>query len=345
MSRRALTLPLRTLTNPSQAAQWTCKRCLATQTTTTTTLSSDEALPTLRSKDDPTPNYGTPAWNAQNAHKPLLERELPHNIPLQLLKHTTTPLPPHEAALRLKAQTQAKASRKVIGIVTSVGRMHKTVKVRIPSQRYEPRVQKYFADHQDFLVHDENGSLVEGDTVELHRLKVSSKVDYVVAGIVAPFGKPADQRPALQTPDERLEVYKGKRFAKLERRKLRLKAAKGDGEAIGELRARGLDPGAGVGEGVSEGTWTQRTAGKFRNTGNPALPGKGAIRGEKGQKLPQGVLPGGKHEVGKIDERAKRNKESALNLEGKAQERLQKAREKGQQLENRGLGSDSIKGM
>ncbi|GAB7360907.1 hypothetical protein MBLNU230_g0893t1 [Neophaeotheca triangularis] len=335
MSRRALTLPLRTLTAQSQAAQWTCKRCLATQTSPSITDSTP---------DPPAPNFGTPTWHSQNDHKPLIERELPHNIPLQLLKHTTTPLPPHEATLRQKAQSQAKASRKVIGVVTSVGRMAKTVKVRIPSQRYEPRVQKYFADHKDYLVHDPNESLVEGDTVELHRLKVSSAVDYIVAGIVAPFGKPVDQRPPLQTPDERLEAYKAKRFAKLERRGLRLRAAKGDAEAIQGLRAMGLDPGAGVGEGIGEATWTQRTAGKFRNTGNPALPGKGAIRGEKGQKLPQGVLPGGKHEVGKIDERAKRNKESAMGLDEKAQRNLQAAKVKGDRLKRQGLGSDSVQG-
>ena len=80
----------------------------------------------------------------------------------------------------------------------------------------------------------------------------------------------------------------------------------------------------------------QKQAGKNRESG------KGAILGEKGQKLPKGVLPSGKHAVGKPDERAKRNKQSAMKLERKAEENLAEAEAKGEQLEQQGLGADSV---
>ena len=63
----------------------------------------------------------------------------------------------------------------------------------------------------------------------------------------------------------------------------------------------GLDPGKGVEVGKGETANLQRGVGKVRT------PGKGAILGRKGQKLPEGVLPGRKAEVGGINDRAKRN--------------------------------------
>lgn len=147
--------------------------------------------------------------------------------------------------------------------------------------------------------------------VELHRLTVSSAVKHVVASIVAPFGKPIEERPPVPTPDERLAAYKAKRFAKLKRRELRVRAAKGDEEAIKELRDLGLDAGDGVEAGTGQKANIQSKA---------ARSGKGAALGQKGQKLPKGVLPGGQHEVGKIDARAKANKEKTLRLQAKAKE-------------------------
>lgn len=195
--------------------------------------------------------------------------------------------------------------------------------------------RQYFQTYRNHLVHDPNSSLATGDVVELHRLRVSKQVEHVVARIVSPFGTPIEERPPIPTPDERLAAYKEKRFAKLRRRDLRERAADGDAEAIQQLKDMGLDPGDGTEPGVGKKGNVQKQAGKSRN------PGKGAILGEKGQKLPAGVLPGGKHEVGKINERAKHNKEKAMKFDAKAEDRLLEAKEKGEQLERQGLGSDS----
>lgn len=164
---------------------------------------------------------------------------------------------------------------------------------------------------------------------------MSTQVDHVVARIVAPFGTPIDQRPPIPTPEERLAAYKEKRFAKLKRRTLRTKAADGDAEAIQQLKDMGLDPGHGAEPGVGKSDNVQKQAGKSRN------PGKGAILGEKGQKLPDGVLPGGQHEVGKIDQRAKHNKASAMKLDTQVEDWLREAKEKREELERQNVGSDS----
>lgn len=155
-----------------------------------------------------------------------------------------------------------------------------------------------------------------------------------MGSIIAPFGKPIDQRPHIPTPDERLSQYKEKRFAKLKRRSLRRKAAAGIEEAINELKAMGLDPGknAASGRGLKEGV--QKGVGKKRD------PTSGAILGNKGQKLPEGVLPGGKHEVGKIDERAKHNREGAMKLNEKTEENRAEAKEKADALHEQGLSAE-----
>ena len=80
----------------------------------------------------------------------------------------------------------------------------------------------------------------------------------------------------------------------------------------------------------------------MKQVGKSRNPGKGGILGEKGQKLPKGVLPGGKHEVGKIDDRAKHNKEMAMKFDAQAEDRLLEAKEKGEELERQNLGADSV---
>lgn len=177
-------------------------------------------------------------------------------------------------------------------------------------------VRQYFADHTNYLVRDPNNSLNQGDVIKLHRLKVSTAVHHVVASIVTPFGTPIESRPPIPTPEERLAAYKAQRIPKLQRRTLRRQAAEGIPEAIAELKRQGLDPGAGVAPGKGELFGTEKGTGKTRN------PKEGALMGKKGQKLPKGVLPGGKHEVGKIDARAKHNKEAALKMQGQAEANL-----------------------
>ncbi|KAK3724478.1 hypothetical protein LTR37_001102 [Vermiconidia calcicola] len=260
-----------------------------------------------------------------------LKKPLPHRIPSQYLQNSTSEiLHQNERAQREKIRTH----KTIRGVVVSAGKMDKTVKVRVPGQTWNGKIRKYFATHTQHLVHDPNNSLVPGDVVELHRLRVSTAVHHVVAAIISPYGTPASARPPIPSADERLAEYKEHRFAKLHRRTLRREAAKGNPDAIRELRRMGLDPGKGVEAGKGETANLQRGVGKKRN------PSKGAVLGEKGQKLPEGVLPGGKHEVGKINERAQRNKGVAVKREEQAVENLLKAKEKGEELGREGLSAE-----
>lgn len=160
----------------------------------------------------------------------------------------------------------------------------------------------------------------------------------MVAEIISPFGKPLSERPPVPTADERLAAYKEKRFAKLHRRSLRREAAKGDRQARTELRQLTLNAGKGVHAGRGQKANVQEGIGKKRNP----TPKDGAVLGSEGQRLPDGVLPGGKHEVGKIDERAKANKEKAMKMERHAEENLTKAGAVGEKLAQRGLEAESL---
>jgi hypothetical protein len=163
-------------------------------------------------------------------------------------------------------------------------------------------------------------------------------VHHVVAEIISPFGKPLSERPRVPTADERLAAYKEKRFAKLHRRSLRREAAKGSADAFAELQKMGLDPGKGVEAGQGETANLQLGVGKKRTP----TPKDGAILGSKGQKLPEGVLPGGKHVVGKINARAKANNEKAMEMDEQTAENLAEADALGQKLAKQGLEAESI---
>jgi hypothetical protein len=87
------------------------------------------------------------------------------------------------------------------------------------------------------------------------------------------------------------------------------------------LKQQGLDPGAGVAPGKGESFGTEKGTGKTRT------PSDGTLLGSKGQKLPEGVLPGGKQAVGKIDSRAKQNKEAAMKRHEQTMANLKRSQE------------------
>ena len=90
-----------------------------------------------------------------------------------------------------------------------------------------------------------------------------------------------------------------------------MRAARGEAEAIEELERSGVEAGQGVakGKGVSK------------------EDKKRGLVGKKGQKLQKGVLPGGGHAVGKINERARHNKELAQKSQQKANQNLRELEE------------------
>jgi hypothetical protein len=81
--------------------------------------------------------------------------------------------------------------------------------------------------------------------------------------------------------------------------------------------------------------------GTEKGTGKTRTPSEGALMGKKGQKLPKGVLPGGKHEVGPINERAKHNKEATIKRHEQTMANLKRSQELKKEMDSRGVSSDS----
>ena len=128
MSARALSLPIRAFSRPQiaqQAERYTCRRCLhGTQA---------QAQEATSAQQTDAQTHLTPAPLG------LLKRVLPHSIRPQLLQHVDPErLHGREREAALNAQKHAE----IVGVVVRTGRMEKTVSVRVPKQRWEPRIKK-----------------------------------------------------------------------------------------------------------------------------------------------------------------------------------------------------------
>ncbi|EKG17662.1 Ribosomal protein S17 [Macrophomina phaseolina MS6] len=94
--------------------------------------------------------------------------------------------------------------RQFTGVVVSAGKMTKTVKVRIPGQKWDKHIRKDFPAPYHVLVSDPTESAREGDVVNLRNgWRTSKHVHHVVTRIVAPFGPAIEDRPPVPTEEER----------------------------------------------------------------------------------------------------------------------------------------------
>lgn len=156
MSRHALTLPLRLASSAAKPSpnQWICRRCLATATEAQAqgvpdTLLQQSTQTAPSSEPQSTNTYGAnydPSLPASQRSYRLsktdfhLKKPLPQKIPIQYLQHSTSDLlHHHEKEQRERAPGPHK---EIVGVVVSAGKMDKTVKVRVPGQRWEARVGK-----------------------------------------------------------------------------------------------------------------------------------------------------------------------------------------------------------
>lgn len=128
------------------------------------------------------------------------------------------------------------------------------------------------------LVHDGQGSIIEGDVITLRPERHSRRVFYAAEQILAPFGSPVDERPPLITKAEQDAIWAAQKEAKEARKLERLQ----QGVVAGQPGAQRLvdDGGEGPGKGVD---------------------GKG-----------REVLPGGDHKFGSINEEAIAGKRKVL---------------------------------
>jgi small subunit ribosomal protein S17 len=105
--------------------------------------------------------------------------------------------------------------KSLVGVVVNAGERLRTVRVRLPNQTYNSRLHKHFNDPKHVLVHDPRRSCEVGDVISLRsNWPVSKHVKHVVTGIVSPFGRTVEERPAVMTEEERVLERQNRRKAK-----------------------------------------------------------------------------------------------------------------------------------
>jgi small subunit ribosomal protein S17 len=81
---------------------------------------------------------------------------------------------------------------------------------------------QYFPSPKTYLVADPNSSLVEGDVVRINSgYRTGKQIRHVVTAIVAPFGKPASERPPVMDMQQLMDLRLRERLEKDMRAKQR----------------------------------------------------------------------------------------------------------------------------
>lgn len=162
MSQRTFTLPLRLASSSRPQSQYVCRRCLATQSTNThpstgvyqtpwlpegTPLPEnyDPSLPFEKRTLSETGEDGKPQHYRLTKTDWYLKKGLPHAIPPQYLQHSTASHLAHEER---QQREKFQDHKEILGVVVSSGKMDRTVKVRLPGQRFERKVGKVWYSHE-----------------------------------------------------------------------------------------------------------------------------------------------------------------------------------------------------
>jgi len=66
--------------------------------------------------------------------------------------------------------------RTMLGVVTSSGKMEKTVKVRVTRRMLHPLYKKFLTRYAEYLAHDEKNEYKEGDKVVIIESRPLSKM-------------------------------------------------------------------------------------------------------------------------------------------------------------------------
>lgn len=66
--------------------------------------------------------------------------------------------------------------RTLLGVVTSAGKMQKTVKVRVLRRKLHPLYKKFLTRYSEYLAHDEKNEYREGDKVVIIESRPLSKL-------------------------------------------------------------------------------------------------------------------------------------------------------------------------
>lgn len=141
-------------------AQWLCQSCLAKASKRSISSTAPSLHPTALSSDTSSAIVSSPtqAFDADVVDRfaDLREIKLPHRLPPQLLVHVD-PIALNDQERREREhlykwamaghvnadfQPKQETVRQIKGVVVSAGKMNRTVKVRVPGQRFEKHVKK-----------------------------------------------------------------------------------------------------------------------------------------------------------------------------------------------------------
>ena len=134
--------------------------------------------------------------------------------------------------------------------------MMRAVKVRVAEQVYHEFLKKvyhhsmllrylwlksmlkHFVTHKNLLVSDPTDATRTGDVVRIaDEGQVSRRIHHVITEIVAPWGPPVDERPAVLSQEQRQAEKEDKHQRKLERRKASRRSEQGNTIAAEEVKA------------------------------------------------------------------------------------------------------------
>ncbi|KAI9658784.1 MAG: hypothetical protein M1821_002344 [Bathelium mastoideum] len=222
------------------------------------------------------------------------------------------------AAVATKEVAPPPASRHYTGVVVSAGRMNKTVKVRVMKQAWNKKVRKYFDRPVNYLTHDPASSLREGDIIRLasgHRY--AKHVRHVATQIIAPFGPPIAERPALPSLEELQAQKDDKRAAKAGRRATRTRQ---EVERKMEAKRARRKP---------EGAEEMEEAEDVEN--GEELGAEQYKKGVRSDMVIEGS--GGLHHPGKIHDRATANSQKAIKMTEKTEANEEKLKQIDKSLE------------
>lgn len=148
--------------------------------------------------------------------------------------------------------------------------MQKTVTVSEKRTQWDKHIRKDYPLIVKTLVSDPRDSLREGDVIQFSSGHPKSRrVSHVVERIVAPFGTPLDQRPAVMTAEEREGAVREKREKKDKKRMGRVEEWLK--ERVGEEEA-GRILGS---EGEREAVWEELRMGREKRLVRERLAAEG----------------------------------------------------------------------
>lgn len=127
--------------------------------------------------------------------------------PPVMIQHKPTKLNPRKPTNGPRQPAAPTFNHPTVGTVIKAGYMDKCVVVRTNTQHWDKFLRKHYPSKKQYLCHDPNNSLREGDVIEYgpwEGRNWRNTVRIIVERILSPFGAPIEERPKVLDREERL---------------------------------------------------------------------------------------------------------------------------------------------